>query len=96
MKEKIHLFSLPQFYSSYFSVNGLQLKYNRSNKNTHYIFNHPIYQNESTKFKLKIIRSEKRYIMIGVVDYIKQKDERSSIDTKYSMCYYGAEGKIFP
>lgn len=83
------LHSLAQVNTNHFRVDGLKLTYTSQNSLTQYIFNMPIRHNESTKFKLKIVRAPSRYIMVGVVDYTREKDERYSLSSANSMCYFG-------
>ena len=59
---------------------------------THLIFNQPIYHNEPTQFKLRIRPTSHRYMMVGVVDYVRQEDERESRNSGNAMCYYGIDG----
>ena len=59
---------------------------------THYIFNYPINYKKSANFKLRVIKTENKDIMIGVVDYAKQKDQKSSYNSGNAMCYYGFNG----
>ena len=37
-----------------------------------------------------------QYIMIGVLDYAKQKDQRYSYDSWNAMCYHRYHGWKFP
>lgn len=89
--QNIH--SLVQAYIGQFKVDRLKVQYNGANKKwTQYIFNSAISHNQSAKFKFKIIKSKDNSIMIGVTDYAKQKDQRTSCTSKNAMCYYGADG----
>lgn len=47
-------------------------------------------------FKFRIERARDADIIIGVVDYEKQKDQRSSAITGNAMGYYGQGGWKFP
>lgn len=37
-----------------------------------------------------------RQILIGIVDYAKQKDQRRSYNSGNAMCYYGYNGHMHP
>ena len=65
---------LPQAYSHYFKVERLKVQFINSGNWTQYIFNNPIYQNQLLVFKLKIIQAKHGYMVVGVVDYARQKD----------------------
>ena len=64
----------------------------------HYIFNKPINPNETATFKLKIVRSLSKNMSIGITDYARQKDSRSSCyqGTGNCICYYGDYGRKSP
>lgn len=47
------------------------------------------------KFKIKTVYTSSRYIMIGVTDYSKQKDLRSSYSSGNSVCYHGYNATIY-
>ncbi len=40
-------------------------------------------------FKIKIIKTKDKNIMIGVVDEPKQRNQRQSYDSNNAVCYYG-------
>jgi hypothetical protein len=40
-------------------------------------------------FKIKIIKTKNKDIMIGVVDEPKQRNQRYSYDSNNAVCYYG-------
>ena len=82
--------------SASFTKDGLNVRYIDANAWTHYIFNKPIGPNESAKFKLRVTKTQSRHIMIGVVDYAKQKDQRNSYGTGNALCYYGINGQKYP
>lgn len=71
------LHNLTQVHSCLFKVDGLKVQYaGTDNTWTQYIFNDPINHNQNGTFKIKVTRSQSNQIMIGVIDYAKQKDER--------------------
>jgi len=35
-------------------------------------------------------------MMIGISDYEKQKDQRSSFSSPNTICYYSEDGRVFP
>ena len=82
--------------SKYFKVEGLRVQYCNDKNWTHYIFNQPIKPNKSSKFKIKIAQTSSRDIILGVVDYARQKDERKSFNSGNALCYWGINGKKFP
>jgi hypothetical protein len=47
-------------------------------------------------FKIKIIKTKNKCILIGVVDEPKQRNERYSNNSNNAVCYYGCNGKKFP
>ena len=47
-------------------------------------------------FKIKIIKTKNRNILIGVVDETKQKNQRYSCNSNNAACYYGYEGYKYP
>lgn len=48
----------------------------------------PIRGNELAKFKLRITRLPYGRMIIGIVDYARQKDEESSSTTINATCYF--------
>lgn len=46
-------------------------------------------------FKIKIVSTVSDTIMIGVLDYSKQKIQRSSFYSGNAICYYGDGGRIY-
>ncbi len=40
-------------------------------------------------FKTKIISTKNKYIMVGVVDEPKQRNQRYSYNSNNAVCYYG-------
>ena len=88
--------SLEQKYSDCFKVEGLTVQYTSNGYWTHHIFNEPIYHSQSVKFKIKVTKTENRLIMIGIVDFTKQKDQRHSHNSGNAMCYYGYNGRKYP
>ncbi len=88
---------MAQAHSDKFKVDGLKVQRTGSNGyDTQYIFNSAISHNQSAKFKIKVVQTQYNYIMIGVTDYAKQKDQRSSFSSGNAMCYYGHNGRKFP
>ena len=89
---------LPQAYSHYFKVEGLKVQFVNSGNWTQYIFNNPIYLNQSLVFKLKITQAKHGYMVVGVVDYTRQKDERYSYASGNGnyLCYRADSGFKFP
>ena len=47
-------------------------------------------------FKIKIIKTNGKCIMIGVVDEPKQRNQRYSYDSNNAVCYYGCTGRKYP
>ncbi len=47
-------------------------------------------------FKIKIIKTIIKGIMIGVVDELKQRNQRSSYNSNNAVCYYGYDGSKYP
>jgi hypothetical protein len=47
-------------------------------------------------FKIKIIKTKQKCIIIGVVDELKQRNQRSSCHSPYAICYYGYNGNKLP
>ena len=45
---------------------------------------------------MKICQTLNRDIMIGVVDYAKQKDKKNSFISGNAMCYSGCNGRKYP
>ena len=86
-----------QVNSTYFEIQGKRVQYKGTNTWTHYIFNHPIHPNKSSKFELKIIRTQGNMV-IGLVDSNKQKYQRSTFtsDSDCFMGYYGSNGYKYP
>ncbi len=76
-------------------MDGLKVQYTGSGW-TQYIFNSAISHNQSAKFKIKVLQAQSNCILIGVVDYAKQKDQRSSYSSGNAMCYYGYNGYKYP
>lgn len=77
--QNIH--NLVQAHSGQFKVDGLRVQYIGNGMYepwTQYIFNNPIAHKQNAKFKIKIVEAKENSIMIGVIDYAKQKDSRSS------------------
>lgn len=72
MSKNFH--NLKQAYSHFFKIDGIKVQYTGPEAGTQYIFNQPINHNQSAIFRIKISQSKSNYIMIGVVDYAKQKD----------------------
>lgn len=91
-----NLHCLAQAHRGQFKLDGLRVQYTGSNEFTQYIFNSPINHNQSAKFKLKVIQTKFNYIMIGVVNYALQKEQRSSYKSGNAMCYYGLTGSKYP
>ncbi len=44
-------------------------------------------------FKIKIIKTKNKAIMIGVVDEPKQRNQRYSYNSNNAVCYYGKGAK---
>ena len=40
--------------------------------------------------------TQNNYILVGVVDYAKQNDQRKSFNSGNAMCYYGHNGGKYP
>lgn len=91
-----NLHSFAQINSAHFKVDGLRVQYISPNAGTQYIFNMPIQRNSCAKFKLKISHMTDRDIFVGVVDYNKQKDQRSSWNSGNAMCYFSHDGRKYP
>ncbi len=47
-------------------------------------------------FKIKIIKTQYKDIMIGVVDEPKQKNQRKSSNSNNAICYHGLLGRKYP
>ncbi len=47
-------------------------------------------------FKIKIIKTKNKRIIIGVVDEPKQRNQRYSWDSNNAVCYYGYSGYKYP
>jgi hypothetical protein len=47
-------------------------------------------------FKIKIIKTKNKDIMIGVVDEPKQRNQRNSYNSNNAVCYYGIYGRKYP
>jgi hypothetical protein len=47
-------------------------------------------------FKIKIIKTKNKYIMVGVVDEPKQRNQRNSYSSNNAVCYYGINGCKYP
>ncbi len=47
-------------------------------------------------FKIKIIKTKYKNIMIGVVDEPKQRNQRFSKNSNNAVCYYGCTGRKYP
>jgi hypothetical protein len=45
-------------------------------------------------FTVRVRRTKRKGIVVGVVDKLKQKDERSSHKSAHAVCYNGLGGKI--
>ena len=89
--------NLPQLNMKDFELDANKLRYIGSNDTwTHYIFNNPIYLNHQGYFRIKITVTQRRYMIIGIVDYVKQKNQRSSWSSGNSICYNGYNGYKFP
>ncbi len=52
--------------------------------------------NKIFSFKIKIMKTINKRIMIGVVDEPKQRNQRSSSCSTNAVCYSGYTGKKFP
>lgn len=90
-------FELPQLHITNFKIDKSLIQYTGSNGTwTHFIINFPINHNQTAKFKLKISQTHNRDMMIGIVDYLKQKDQRSSYNSGNAMCYYSYSNRKYP
>lgn len=69
---------VPQGFSSKFIIDGYNLKYIGEKAHTQFIFNEPISASFVHSFTIKVVKTADRFIMIGVMDYNKQKNERNS------------------
>ena len=100
MASKLTYFSflaLPQNNQSFFNINLSKLIYTNTNGQwTQYIFNELIPPTASANFKIKITVTQNRHIRIGVVDYSKQKDQRTSHNSGNAMCYEGNTAYKYP
>jgi hypothetical protein len=47
-------------------------------------------------FKIKIIKTKGKFIMIGVVDEPKQRNQRYSYNSSNAVCYYRGNGYKCP
>lgn len=47
-------------------------------------------------FKVKLVRSASRYVMIGIVDIAKQKAASTSYSSSNAIAYYCANGYRYP
>jgi hypothetical protein len=47
-------------------------------------------------FKIKVIKTKRKYIMIGVVDEPKQRNQRCSFNSNNAACYFGYNGNKYP
>lgn len=62
------------------------------------MFNKPILAKQSVKFRLKLVQTANRSIVIGVTDYLKNKEARYSYGSSNGqyLCYYGSNGYRYP
>ncbi len=51
--------------------------------------------NKIYSFKIKVVRTTSKSIMIGVIYYKKQKFQRSSYNSGYAVCYLGIDGSKY-
>jgi hypothetical protein len=63
---------------------------------TQFIFNDFVPANRIYSFKIKIIKTKNRQIIIGIIDESKQINQRSSHESKNAICYYGWNGRKYP
>jgi hypothetical protein len=47
-------------------------------------------------FKIKIIKTKNKDILIGVVDEPKQRNQRRSCESNNVVCYWGYNGSKYP
>ena len=87
---------MTQANGTYFKVDGVKIQYIGPNGWTHFILNDPIQANQNCKIKIKILQTHNKEIMLGVLDYAKQKDQRLSYSSGNAMCYYGYNGYKYP
>lgn len=81
--------SLPQMYLGKFLIEGYRITYNGEGAWTQFLFNKYIPLTDYS-FKIKIVKTASRTFMIGVVDYNKQRDQRSSYGSGHANCYYSS------
>jgi hypothetical protein len=81
-----------------FTIKGNKISYIGENGIwTHFVFNKFIKFDNIFNFKVKITKTVNKYIMIGIIDYEKQKNQRSSYSSNNAICYCGwNNGYIYP
>ena len=53
-------------------------------------------QDANFTFRIKIIKTKSKYIMIGVLDVLKQKSATTSYNSKNAVAYYCNNGNKYP
>jgi hypothetical protein len=96
MRQTLTVDTLNQ-YLNMFKVDGSFIKKIGSNGSWHKILiNEVIQRNRVYRFKVKVVNTQNRYIMIGTVDRLKGRSNQYSQNQEYALCYYGNGGSVFP
>lgn len=84
-------------WGKYFAFDGRRLLKIKDDYNRYqFLFDSQVPYDQEYSFIVKIVRSDQKTIMIGVVDYQKQRQKQFSYNSNNAVCYNAKAGNKWP